>query len=51
MSDTDNLMHFNALVMIPNAEYERLARMRERQRRERIEELYSHCTKGNKGCR
>jgi hypothetical protein len=45
MDDTTNLTDFNVLVMMPNTEYERLAKMRERQRRERKEELYSYCTK------
>ena len=42
MSDAINSMDFNALVMIPGAEYERLARIRERQKRERKEALYSY---------
>lgn len=45
MGDTNNIMDFNALVIIPNAEYERLARIRERQRRERKAKLYSYYTK------
>ena len=40
MSDTANVTEFDALVMLPGAEYERLARIRERQRRKRKEELY-----------
>jgi hypothetical protein len=35
----------NYLVMKPGDEYERLARIRERQRRQRKEELYSYHTK------
>ena len=45
MSDTADLMDFNALVMMPSAEYERLARKREHQRRERKKELYSYHAK------
>ena len=48
MSDTANVMDFDAMVMIPAAEYERVARMRERQRRKRKEELYSVCVKKHK---
>lgn len=51
MGDTAKLMDFDALVMIPSAEYERLARIRERQRRERKEELYSPRAKKQKGCK
>ena len=46
MSDTANVRDFDALVMLPGAEYERLARIRERQRRKRKEELY--LTRANK---
>ena len=49
MSDAANVMDFDALVMIPGAEYERLARMRERQRRKRKEELYSVRANKHKG--
>jgi|GEM_PF-2591855 len=45
MSDAANAMEFDALVMIPGAEYERIARLRERQRRKRKEALYSVCAK------
>lgn len=41
MSDAANAMDFDALVMIPGTEYERIARMREQQRRKRKAELYS----------
>ena len=51
MSDTANLMDFNALVMMPSVEYERLAKIRERKRRERKEELYSCRAKKHKGCK
>ena len=51
MSGTANLIDFNALVMMPSAEYERLAKLRERQRRERKEKLYSCRTKKQKGCK
>lgn len=51
MSDTAKLMDFDALVMIPRAEYEHLARIRERQRRERKQELYSPRAKKQKGCK
>ena len=44
MSETANLAGFDALVMVPSAEYERLARVRERQRRERKQYLYTYCT-------
>jgi hypothetical protein len=49
MSEAANVMEFDALVMIPGAEYKRLARIRERQRRKRKEELYSVCAKKHKG--
>ncbi len=48
MNETGNLMEFDALVMMSSAEYDRLAKIRERQRRERKEELYSYCTKKQK---
>jgi len=48
MSDTADLMDFNALVMMPSAEYERLARKREHQRRERKKDLYSYRAKKQK---
>jgi hypothetical protein len=51
MSETTSLMEFNALVMMPGADYQRLAEMRERQRRERKEELYSYHTKKYKDCK
>ena len=41
MNDAANAMDLNALAMLPSAEYERLARLRERQKRERKEALYS----------
>jgi len=50
MSDAANVMDFNALAMVPGAEYKRLARIRERQRRQRKEELYSPRAKKHKGC-
>ena len=46
MNDAANVMDFDALVMLPGAEYKRLAKQRERQRRERKIELYS--PRGNK---
>jgi len=49
MSDAANVMDFKALAMLPGAEYKRLARIRERQRRERKEELYSPRAKKHKG--
>jgi len=47
MSDTENLKAFYGLVMKPKlgAEEERLAKIRERQRRERKEKLYSYPSK------
>ena len=51
MNETANLKDFNALVMMSSAEYDRLAKIRERQRRERKEEIYSYCTKKHKGCK
>jgi hypothetical protein len=48
MSDTANIRDFDALVMIPGAEYERLARIREHQKRKRKVELYSVCAKKHK---
>ena len=50
MSDTANVLDLKALAMVPGAEYKRLARIRERQRRERKEELYSPRAKKHKGC-
>ena len=50
MSDTANVLDLKALAMVSGAEYKRLARMRERQRRERKEELYSPCAKKHKVC-
>ena len=49
MSDAANVMDLKALAMLPGAEYKRLARIRERQRRERKEELYSPRAKKHKG--
>ena len=49
MNETGNQVDFNVLVMMSSAEYDRLAKMRERQRRERKEELYSPCVKKHKG--
>ena len=49
MSEAVNLKEFDALVMIPGAEYERIARIREHQRRKRKEELYSVRAKKHKG--
>jgi len=51
MSETTGPMDFNALVMISSAEYQRLARTRERLRRERKVELYSHCARKHKNCK
>ena len=48
MNDTANAIEFDALVMLPSEEYERLARKRERQRRKRKEELYLTRTKKHK---
>jgi hypothetical protein len=48
MSDATNLMEFNVLAMLPGAEYERVARLRERQRRERKMKLYSNRVKMRK---
>ena len=48
MRDAENLMEFNVLAMLPGAEYERIARLRERQRRERKLELYSPHVKKHK---
>ena len=42
MNDTDNLKAFYSLVMMPNSENERLAKIRERQRREREKKSYIH---------
>jgi len=49
MRDAENVLDFDALVMIPGAEYERKARIRERQRRKRKEELYTVRAKKHKG--
>ena len=49
MRDAANVMEFNVLAMVPGAEYERIARIRERQRRERKLELYSPRVKKHKG--
>ena len=51
MSNTNSLKDFNALVIKPGTEYKRLAKISERQRRERKEELYSHHTKKHKVCK
>ena len=50
MSDTADMVEFDALVMLPGSEYERLARIRERQRRKRKEELYLTRANKHKGC-
>ena len=50
MSDAANVRDLKALAMVPGAEYKRLARMRERQRRERKEELYSPRAKKHEDC-
>ena len=49
MSDAANVLDIKALAMLPGAEYKRLARIRERQRRERKEALYSPRAKKHKG--
>ena len=49
MRDAENVLDFDALVMIPGAEYERIARIRERQRRKRKDELYTVRVKKHKG--
>ena len=41
MSETDNLKALNDSVIKPSTKYQRLAKIRERQRRERKEQLYS----------
>ena len=41
MSDINNLKNSNRLPLKPSTEYERLAKIRERQKRERKEKLYS----------
>jgi hypothetical protein len=51
MDGTTNLTDFDALVLMPGDEYERLARIREHQRRERKEELYSYRRKNHKVCK
>ena len=48
MSDAANITDFNVLAMVPGTEYERIARIRERQKRKRKEELYSVCAKKHK---
>ena len=48
MNEAANVMDLKALAMLPDAEYERLARLRERQRRERKEALYSPVTRKHK---
>lgn len=48
MSDAANVMDFKVLAMLPGAEYERIARIRERQRRERKMKLYSPLVKKHK---
>ena len=45
MNETRNFMDYSVLAMPPRAEYERLAKIRERQRRERKVELYSYNAK------
>lgn len=42
MSDINNLKASNRLALKPSTEYERLAKISERQRRERKEKLYSY---------
>ena len=49
MSNAADVMDFNVLAMVPGAEYERLARLRQRQRRQRKEELYSPRARKHKG--
>jgi hypothetical protein len=51
MSNTNNLKDFNALAIKPGTEYKRLAKISERQKRERKEELYSYHTKKYKVCK
>ena len=48
MNETANFMDYNFLAMPQRAEYERLAKIRERQRRERKVELYSYSIKKHK---
>lgn len=50
MSDTNNIKasYDSAMKSKLSAKDERLAKIRERQRRERKEELYSYTTKSNK---
>ena len=49
MNNIDNLKEFYGLLKKPkqNVEEERLAKIRERQRRERKEELYSYRSKSD----
>jgi hypothetical protein len=42
MSNINNIKVSNCLALKPNAEYDQLAKIRERQRRERKEKLYSY---------
>ena len=49
MSNAADVMDLKALAMLPSAEYQRLARIRERQKRERKEELYSRRVTKHKG--
>ena len=49
MSEAAIVKEFDALVLIPAAEYERIARIREHQRRKSKEELYSVRAKKHKG--
>jgi hypothetical protein len=51
MNETGNVVDFDALVMMPDAEYQRLARIRERQRRQRKEVLYSYSMNKSKSSR
>ena len=48
MSTTANVMDYRVLALLPGAEYERIARLRERQRRERKMKLYSPRVKNHK---
>ena len=48
MNETTNLMDFNALAMTQSAEFGQIARIRERQRRERKVALYSYSKKKHK---
>ena len=49
MSNAADVMDFKVLALLPGAEYERLARLRERQRRERKMKLYSPRVKKRTG--